>query len=156
MATMTIRNLPDDVHRRVRFIAGQGGISAEAAVREPLDEATRPGERLGDLVVAYARNLDVDFPDVERNSEPSKRVVEWLNGQQAESLHATAVNVMELRFDIKRLPEGRRRTDLSGESHERHAARSSSRNRSFHPAFFRIPPARSFPSTCGARSSPRA
>jgi len=70
MATMTIRNLPDDAHRRVRFIARQRGISVEAAVPELLDEATRPSERLGDLVVAYARNLDVDFPDVERNSEP--------------------------------------------------------------------------------------
>ncbi|UWQ77424.1 MULTISPECIES: FitA-like ribbon-helix-helix domain-containing protein [Roseobacteraceae] len=70
MATMTVRNLPDDVHRRVKFIAGQRGISAEAAARELLDEATRPAERLGDVVVAFARELDVDFPEIERRQDP--------------------------------------------------------------------------------------
>lgn len=70
MATMTVRNLPDEVHRRVKFIAGQRGISAEAAARELLDEATRPAARLGDVAVAFARELDVDFPDVERSQEP--------------------------------------------------------------------------------------
>jgi len=70
MANMTVRNLPDDVHRRVKVIAGQRGISAEAAVRELLDEATRPAERLGDVVLAFAQELDVAFPDVDRDPEP--------------------------------------------------------------------------------------
>jgi len=70
MADMTVRNLPDDVHRRVKFVAGQRGISAEAAARQLLDEATRPGERLGDILVAYARKLNVDPPDIERSTEP--------------------------------------------------------------------------------------
>jgi len=70
MAQMTVRNLPDDVHRRIKVIAGQRGISTEAAVRELLDEATRPAERLGDVVVAFSQNLNVAFPDINRASEP--------------------------------------------------------------------------------------
>lgn len=69
MANMTVRNLPDDVHRRVKFLASQRGISAEAFARELLDETTRPQVKLGDLVVSYAQGLDVDFPDVERSDE---------------------------------------------------------------------------------------
>jgi len=70
MAQMTVRNLPDDVHRRIKVIAGQRGISTEAAVRELLDEVTRPAERLGDIVAAFARELDVAFPDLNRSPEP--------------------------------------------------------------------------------------
>jgi len=72
MVNMTVRNLPDDVHRPVKAIASQQGISAEATVCELLDEATRPAERLGDVVVAFARDLGVAFPEVDRSLEPVK------------------------------------------------------------------------------------
>ena len=55
MPTMTVRNLPEDVHRRIRLYAAEHGLSAEAAARRLLDEATRPTERLGDVVTAFAR-----------------------------------------------------------------------------------------------------
>ncbi len=64
MATMTVRNLPDEVHRRVKFVAFQRGISAEAAVRELLDEATRPAERVGDVIADFVKRMDVDFPEM--------------------------------------------------------------------------------------------
>jgi plasmid stability protein len=64
---MTVRNLPEDLHRRIRLYAAQHGLSAEAAVRRLLDEATRPAERLGDVVTAYARARAVDFPDTPRD-----------------------------------------------------------------------------------------
>ena len=70
MATMTVRNLPDDVHRRVRLVAVQRGISTEAAARQLLDEATRPGERRGDVIAAFARGLQVDFPVTARRDDP--------------------------------------------------------------------------------------
>jgi plasmid stability protein len=70
MPTMTVRNLPVEVHRRIRLYAAEHGISAEAAARQILDEATRPTERLGDLVVAYARARNVDFPDTPRDRSP--------------------------------------------------------------------------------------
>jgi plasmid stability protein len=31
MATMTVRNLPDEVHRRIRLYAAERGLSAEEA-----------------------------------------------------------------------------------------------------------------------------
>ena len=67
MASMTVRNLPDDVHRRVRLYAAEHGLSAEAAVRCILDEATRPPELLGDVIVAFARDRQVDFPATSRD-----------------------------------------------------------------------------------------
>ena len=67
MPTMTVRNLPEDVHRRIRLYAAEHGLSAEAAARRLLDEATRPTERLGDVVTAFARARHADFPDVPRN-----------------------------------------------------------------------------------------
>ena len=70
MATMTVRNLPEDVHRRIRIYATEHGLSAEAAARRLLDEATRPAERLGDVVVAFARARNANFPDVPRDTTP--------------------------------------------------------------------------------------
>lgn len=67
MPTMTVRNLSDDVHRRIRLYAAEQGMSTEAAARRLLDEATRPSERLGDIVTAFARARESDFPDVHRD-----------------------------------------------------------------------------------------
>jgi len=70
MPSMTVRNLPEDLHRRIRLYAAEHGLSAEAAVRRLLDEATRPAERLGDVVAAYARARAVDFPETSRDHTP--------------------------------------------------------------------------------------
>jgi plasmid stability protein len=70
MPTMIIRNLPDEVHRRIRLYAAEHGLSVEAAVRRLLDEATRPPERLGDVVTAFARTRGANFPEVPRDSAP--------------------------------------------------------------------------------------
>lgn len=70
MPSMTVRNLSEDLHRRIRLYAAEHGLSAEAAVRRLLDEATRPAERLGDVVVAYARALAVDFPETPQDRTP--------------------------------------------------------------------------------------
>ena len=70
MPSMTVRNLPEDLHRRIRQYAAEHGLSAEAAVRRLLDEATRPAERLGDIVAAYARTRAADFPDTPRDRTP--------------------------------------------------------------------------------------
>lgn len=69
MGSMTVRNIPDEVHQRLRSVAKERGLSTEEAVRQLLDEATRPATRLGDLVMTYARSLDVDFPVLERSQE---------------------------------------------------------------------------------------
>ncbi len=70
MPSMTVRNLPEDLHRRIRLYAAEHGLSAEAAVRRLLDEATRPAERLGDIVAAYARARAADCPVTPRDCTP--------------------------------------------------------------------------------------
>ena len=52
MAMLTVRNLPDDVHRALRVQAAQHGRSTEAEVREILALAVKPEARvrLGDAL----------------------------------------------------------------------------------------------------------
>jgi plasmid stability protein len=46
MATVTIRNLPDEVHRALRVRAAMHGRSTEAEIRDILETTVRPPERL--------------------------------------------------------------------------------------------------------------
>jgi len=57
MASITIRNLPDEVHRALRVRAARNGRSAEAEIRSILEHAAQPAGRLklGSLLVSIAR-----------------------------------------------------------------------------------------------------
>lgn len=57
MANLTVRNLPDAVHRALRMRAAHHGRSTEAEIREILEIAVRPPERvkLGSLLTSIAR-----------------------------------------------------------------------------------------------------
>lgn len=57
MASVTIRNLPDEVHRALRVRAAHHGRSTEAEIRDILETAARPPERvkLGSLLASIAR-----------------------------------------------------------------------------------------------------
>ena len=57
MATLTVRNLPDEVHRALRVRAATHGRSTEAEVRDILEMVARPPERikLGSLLASIAR-----------------------------------------------------------------------------------------------------
>ena len=46
MRTITIRNVPDEVHRALRAQAVHHGRSAEAEIRDILESATKPNGRL--------------------------------------------------------------------------------------------------------------
>ena len=46
MASVTIRNVPEEVHRAIRVRAALRGHSVEAELREILEEAARPQGRL--------------------------------------------------------------------------------------------------------------
>ncbi len=67
MAMLTIRNLPDDVHRALRVRAAQHGRSTEAEVREILAVAVKPASRirLGDALEALGRNIGLTQEDAE-------------------------------------------------------------------------------------------
>ncbi|MDQ2696498.1 MAG: Arc family DNA-binding protein [Pseudomonadota bacterium] len=66
MAMLTVRNLPEEVHRALRVRAAAHGRSTEAEVRAILEEAVRPEGRvkLGSLLADIgrrARLTDEDF-----------------------------------------------------------------------------------------------
>ena len=67
MAMLTVRNLPDDVHRALRVRAAEHGRSTEAEVREILAAAVKPESRvrLGDALAALGRNIGLTSEDVE-------------------------------------------------------------------------------------------
>jgi antitoxin FitA len=57
MASITIRTLPDEVHRSLRVRAAQHGRSTEAEIRTILEQAAKPEGRLklGSLLTSIAR-----------------------------------------------------------------------------------------------------
>ena len=67
MAMLTVRNLPDDVHRALRVQAALHGHSTEAEVREILATAVKPETRvrLGDALAELGRQIGLTNEDVE-------------------------------------------------------------------------------------------
>jgi len=57
MTAVTVRNIPDEVHRALRVRAVHHGRSTEAEIRAILDAVARPPERvkLGSLLASIAR-----------------------------------------------------------------------------------------------------
>ena len=57
MASITIRNVPDEVHRAIRVRAAMHGRSTEAEIRGILEQAAKPEGRLklGSLLSSIAR-----------------------------------------------------------------------------------------------------
>ena len=70
MASMTIRNLPDETHQALRMRAAQNGRSAEAEVRSILEAAVRPQDRLkiGSVLAAFGDRYKLDDTQTERKS----------------------------------------------------------------------------------------
>ena len=46
MPSITVRNVPEEVHRALRVLAAQHGRSAEAEIREILANAVKPEGRV--------------------------------------------------------------------------------------------------------------
>ena len=67
MAMLTVRNLPDDVHRALRVRAAQHGNSTEAEVREILANTVKPETRihLGNALAALGRKIGLTNEDFE-------------------------------------------------------------------------------------------
>ncbi|HRD93493.1 MAG TPA: plasmid stabilization protein [Accumulibacter sp.] len=81
MAMLTVRNLPDEVHRALRVRAAQHGHSTEAEVREILAIAVKPETRfcLGGALAALGRTIGLTNEDFETfNHERSKTPTEPL------------------------------------------------------------------------------
>jgi antitoxin FitA len=67
MAMLTVRNLPDEVHRALRMQAALHGRSTEAEVREILANAVKPAARMrmGDALAALGREMGLANEDFE-------------------------------------------------------------------------------------------
>jgi len=67
MAMLTVRNLPDDIHRALKLQAAKHGRSAEAEVREIIAQAVKPPSRLlmGDAMMQLARDAGITDADVD-------------------------------------------------------------------------------------------
>lgn len=77
MATISIRNLSEEVHRALRVRAANHGRSTEAEVRNILENAViSEGQlALGSLLVEVGREAGMDAEDVlhfERDQSPGK------------------------------------------------------------------------------------
>ena len=61
MPSVTVRNVPDEVHRALRVRAAQHGRSAEAEIREILENAVQPEGRvkLGSLLASIGRKINL-------------------------------------------------------------------------------------------------
>lgn len=80
MPVITVRNLPDEVHRALRARAAGHGRSTEAEVRAILAEAVKPSARLqlGSLLQDIGRSARLTNADVNRiarrSAEPPRAI----------------------------------------------------------------------------------
>ena len=65
MPMLTVRNLPEEVHRALKLRAAEHGHSTEAEVREILATAVKPEARLrlGDALAALGQKLGLTNED---------------------------------------------------------------------------------------------
>ncbi|MEE7457585.1 plasmid stabilization protein [Methylorubrum populi] len=67
MPAVTIRNLSEETHRALRVRAAHHGRSTEAEIRDILDAAVRPVNRvkLGSLLMSIGREAGITDADVD-------------------------------------------------------------------------------------------
>lgn len=72
MASVTVRNLPDETHRALRVRAAMHGLSTEAEIRAILENAVRPEGRikLGSLLAEIGREVGGADLEIERDQTP--------------------------------------------------------------------------------------
>ena len=75
MAVLTVRNVPDEVHRALRVRAARHGRSTEAEVRDILEHAVKAEMRvrLGDALAALGRKVGLANEDVEAIARASDK-----------------------------------------------------------------------------------
>jgi len=71
--------------------------------------------------------LDTNVVSEFMTSPPARPVQEWLNAQDAASLHLTTISIAEISFGLRALPDGRRRQLLADRFEEFLAAAFESR-----------------------------
>ncbi|MEK9496828.1 Arc family DNA-binding protein [Photorhabdus sp. P32] len=74
MPSITVRNVPDEVHRALRVRAATHGRSAEAEIRFILENAVQPAGRikLGSLLAKIGREAGGVDLEIERDKTPAE------------------------------------------------------------------------------------
>lgn len=79
MPMLTVRNVPDEVHRALRMRAAEHGRSTEAEIREILERAVKSEQRvrMGDALAALGQragltNADFAVFDAQRDKAPAE------------------------------------------------------------------------------------
>jgi antitoxin FitA len=76
MAAVTIRNLPEATHRALKARAARHGRSTEAEIREIIESAVRPANRvrLGSRLAELGRKYSGVELSIERDQSPTPPV----------------------------------------------------------------------------------
>lgn len=76
MASVTVRNLPDETHRALRVLAAGHGRSTESEIRAILESAVRPKRRikLGSLLAEIGREVGGIDLEIERDKTPTEPI----------------------------------------------------------------------------------
>jgi plasmid stability protein len=82
MAMLTVRNLPDEVHRALRALAARHNRSTEAEVRAILEEAVKPEGRLklGSLLVDIGQQMrltDEEIDQINQRDRSSPEAIDF-------------------------------------------------------------------------------
>jgi plasmid stability protein len=74
MAAVTVRNLPDKIHRALKMRAAQNGRSTEAEIRRILEDAVSPNTAagLGSQLAALGRRFGGIELNITRDSRPTE------------------------------------------------------------------------------------
>ena len=71
MASVTVRNLPEETHRALKLRAAQHGRSTEAEIRYILESAVRPKVGIGSALAAIGHSLGGAELDFKRDPTPT-------------------------------------------------------------------------------------
>jgi plasmid stability protein len=76
MPAVTIRNLSEEAHRALKVRAARHGRSTEAEIRDILEAAVRPAQRvkLGSLLAEIGREAGGVELEIERDKTPSNPI----------------------------------------------------------------------------------
>jgi antitoxin FitA len=74
MSAVTVRNLPEETHRALKFRAAQHGRSTEAEIRYILENAVRPKIGLGSMLAAFASEIGGVDLNIQRDKTPVRPV----------------------------------------------------------------------------------
>lgn len=76
MSVVTVRNLPEHTHRALKLRAARHGRSTEAEIREILEQAVLPQDRvkIGSALAAFGKQFGGLELDIGRDQSPSRSV----------------------------------------------------------------------------------